>query len=192
MPPTSPKTTATSEAGPSPSWRERLAAYRLLHGLALVVFVFDQITKLWAAKFSGFPLNFYPPWGGHEVIPGFFNLVYVRNPGAAWGVLAGHVELLAVFALFALGGIFFFRHTLGLRSRFMQVSFGLLVGGIAGNLLDRLLFGYVVDFIDVVLPWGYRWPTFNIADSAIVIGCGLYLWASFQEPHPAPAGDAAP
>lgn len=154
--------------------------------IAAVIFVVDQVTKVWTAKLSGYPLNLYPPWGGTEIIPGFLNFVYVRNPGAAWGVLAGHVELLAVFALGALAGIFYFRHTLGLRDRFMQTSFGLLVGGITGNLLDRLLFGYVVDFIDVILPWGYRWPTFNIADSAIVIGCALYLWASFREPHPNP------
>lgn len=160
----------------------RVAHYRLLHALAVGVFAFDQGTKLWVARYSGYPVNFYPPWGGVEVIPGFFNLVHVRNPGAAWGVLAGHVELLAIFALVALGGIYFFRHTLGLRERFMQVSFGLLVGGIAGNLLDRLLFGYVIDFLDFILPWGYRWPTFNVADSAIVVGCAMYVWASFREP----------
>ena len=94
-------------------------------------------------------------------------------------MLAGRSALLALLALGTLGAIYFWRHSLGLRQPLAQVSFGLLCGGIVGNLVDRLAHGHVIDFID--LHFGsYIYPTFNVADSGICIGVILYLWLSLR------------
>jgi signal peptidase II len=90
--------------------------------------------------------------------------------------------LLAALAVLTLAGIYFWRHALGLRGTAARVSFGLLCGGIVGNLIDRLLHGHVIDFID--LHFGnYIYPTFNIADSGICVGVLLYLWQNLREPN---------
>lgn len=110
-----------------------------------------------------------------RVIPGFFDLTYVRNPGAAFGFLAGSpgvwrsiffitVSIVALTVIVAL--------VRTAHDRLPLLAFALIGGGAVGNLIDRVRFGEVVDFID----WYYRtyhWPTFNIADSAITIGVGL-------------------
>lgn len=96
-------------------------------------------------------------------------------------MFSGQSVFLAILAAATLLAIFFWRHALGLRTRLSQIAFGLLCGGIAGNLIDRLLHGHVIDFID--LHFGsYIYPTFNVADSAICIGVALYLWQSLRHP----------
>jgi signal peptidase II len=83
--------------------------------------------------------------------------------------------------LVTLAAIVIWRHALGLRERRSQWCFGLLCGGIVGNVIDRLAYGHVVDFID--LHFGsYVYPTFNVADSGICVGVGFYLWYSLREP----------
>lgn len=149
----------------------------LLTGVGLLLA--DQISKLWILYGSGFTHGLYPPYGGRVVIPGFFNLVYATNYGAAWGVLSGHVHWLIVFACIALGAILYFRHALELRQPLHQVCFGLITGGIVGNTIDRLWHGRVIDFFDFDL-WIYRWPTFNFADCGIVVGTLLYLALSLR------------
>ncbi len=120
------------------------------------------------------PLGSYWPYGGIEIVPGFFYLAHVVNEGAAWGILKGFHYGFIVLAIAALGGIYYFRHSLLLYKKPSQIAFGLLCGGILGNLCDRLRWGFVVDFLDFHLP-GYRWPAFNIADSAITVGVVLYI-----------------
>ncbi len=158
----------------------RLLAYRRLWVIALVVLAADQATK--AAIVEQLP---FPTYGeGHgaiTVVRNFFYLVHVGNTGAAWSMFTGQSFLLAVFALFTLGAIFFWRHALALRERRSQLAFGLLCGGIVGNVIDRLAYGHVVDFID--LHFGsYVYPTFNVADSGICVGVAFYLWHSLREP----------
>jgi signal peptidase II len=156
----------------------RLLAYRLLLILAIVVFALDQLTKEWIAARLPFPT--YGEFSGAiTVIKGFFYLVHVGNTGAAWSMFAGQSVLLAVLAAATLVAIAFWRHSLGLRYRLPQICFGLLCGGIAGNLVDRLRHGHVIDFID--LHFGsYVYPTFNVADSGICVGVILYLWQSLR------------
>lgn len=160
---------------------ERLLAYRLLLGLALGVFVADQLTKSWIA--ARLPFGTYGEAGGAiRVVRGFFYLVHQGNTGAAWSLFTGRSVVLAVLAAATLIAIFFWRRALGLRDRTTQVCFGLLCGGIAGNLTDRLIHGHVIDFID--LHFGsYIYPTFNVADSGICIGVILYLWQSIRTPN---------
>ena len=136
---------------------------------ASIVFL-DQLTKY--AVVRRFRLHESVP-----VIPGFFDLTYVRNPGAAFGFLAGaHGAWRSVFFItistVALAVILaLVRQT---SDRLQLIAFALIGGGAVGNLIDRVRFGEVVDFID----WYYRtfhWPTFNIADAAISIGVVLLV-----------------
>lgn len=158
--------------------------YRLLLILLVVVFGLDQATKAWIN--AKLPLGSYGPYAGIEVIPGFFNLVHVGNTGAAWSLLAGRSAWLAGLALVTLAAIYLWRRQLGLKERPGQLCFGLLCGGIAGNLIDRVWHGHVIDFLDFHFG-SYIYPTFNIADSGIVVGVAGYLFWSLRQPAP-PAG----
>ena len=165
-----------------PPLAARLHAYRLLLGLALAVFAADQATKLWiAARVPFNPLHAHG--GGNDIllVRGFAYLIHVGNTGAAWSMFSGRSVMLALLAAATLAAIYFWRRALGLRERTAQVCFGLLCGGIVGNLVDRLLHGHVIDFID--LHFGnYIYPTFNVADSGICVGVILYLMQSLREP----------
>jgi signal peptidase II len=164
---------------------QRILAYRWLLVLALGVFVLDQVTKFLIVV--NLPTGTYGPPHHIEIIRGFFNLVHVGNTGAAWSLFTGKSTTLAVLALTTLVAIFFWRRSLGLRLLPVQISFGLLCGGIVGNLLDRLVYGHVIDFLDFHFG-SYVFPTFNVADSGICVGVGIYLLYSFQNPAPTPAG----
>ena len=112
---------------------------------------------------------------GHKNLLEF---TYITNPGAAWSMLSDYPEALTVLALTALLAILFFRNALELYKPAHQLIFGLITGGVAGNLGDRLFRkpAEVVDFIDFFLPViNYDYPVFNIADSAIFIGAFSYM-----------------
>jgi signal peptidase II len=151
-------------------------------GLAVLVVIVDQLTKLWI-------MNNFGLHAQQNIIPGFFNLVYVTNTGAAFGFLAGDKSWLRqVFfvgvAIVALGVIVFAYGHLKRQGRLFVYALGLIAGGAVGNLIDRLRFGSVVDFLDFYLG-SYHWPAFNAADSAITIGVALFLlgtlWQHFKE-----------
>jgi signal peptidase II len=148
-------------------------------GLGAVVLAADQASKAWIASRLAF--GAYGPGESIVVIPRFFFLVHVGNTGAAWSLFSGRSLVLAALAAATLLAIFFWRRALGLRSVATQVGFGLLCGGIAGNLTDRIARGHVVDFIDLHFG-GYVYPTFNIADSGICVGVGLYILQSLRTP----------
>ncbi len=161
-------------------FRIRFRKYALFWKLAAATFFVDQLTKLLVIALLPPMMREMPGYDPAStpiaVVPGFFNLVHVGNFGAAWGLLSGQKIFLTLFALAALAAIFKFRRQLELERRPVQLAFGLLVGGIFGNLLDRLWHGYVVDFLDFTLPLiGYRWPAFNAADCGIVVGVGIFL-----------------
>ncbi|MDE3084583.1 MAG: signal peptidase II [Verrucomicrobiota bacterium] len=157
----------------------RILAYRLLLLIVAGVFVLDQVTKTWIH--ARLPFGTYGEPFAIPVVPGFFYLVHVGNTGAAWSLFSGKSTVLAVLAVVTLLAIFLWRKQLGLRQTQAQISFGLLCGGILGNLVDRLIHGHVIDFLDFHFG-SYIYPTFNIADSAICIGVGLYVLHSLREP----------
>jgi signal peptidase II len=171
---------ASASAPPPSPLLQRILGYRLLWLIGLGVFAADQLTKLWIA--NRLPFGTYGEgFGAIRVIKGFFYLVHVGNTGAAWSMFSGQSYLLAALALATLVAIYFWRNALGLRGTLAQVCFGLLCGGIVGNLLDRVVHGHVIDFID--LHFGtYTYPTFNVADSGICVGVILYLWQSLRAP----------
>ena len=171
--------TASSVSAPAP-WLSRLLAYRRLLVIAAIVLIADQLTKLAIVAHLPFP-TYGEGHGAITVIRDFFYIVHVGNTGAAWSMFSGQSVLLAIFALVTLAAIVIWRHALGLRERRSQLCFGLLCGGIVGNVIDRLAYGHVVDFID--LHFGsYVYPTFNVADSGICVGVVFYLWHSLREP----------
>lgn len=114
-----------------------------------------------------------------ELLPGFLNLRHVRNTGAAWGLLAGRRLLLILFSLLMLILILRRRDTLFQGRRSGRAALVLLVSGIVGNLIDRVRLGYVVDFLDIHRG-SWHFPAFNVADSAICLGIGLYLLGHFR------------
>ncbi|MFA5257338.1 MAG: signal peptidase II [Opitutales bacterium] len=158
----------------------RILNYRILFYVLILVVAADQASKHWVASVSGLEPGAYPPYGGIEVIPGFFSLVYSTNTGAAWGMLTGFGALLALLGVAAIAAVFFMRRHLELNRLPMQLVFGLICGGIIGNLIDRIRIGHVIDFLDFQLGF-YRWPTFNVADSAMVVGVGTYVLLSFLD-----------
>lgn len=150
---------------------------RRIATVALGLFAFDQVTK--AAVLSRIPY-------AHErtVIDGFFKLVHWGNTGAAWSLFRGYNDLLALVAILALVLLWWYRHHFELQTAGGQVAFGAVLGGIAGNLLDRLRVGHVVDFL--YFYWPRRdgteigFPAFNVADSAICLGVGTLFWLSWR------------
>lgn len=155
----------------------RISRYNALILCVLGIFAFDQLTKLLVVENIHFGTYVQPE--PIPVLEGFFYLVHIGNTGAAWGMFQGLGLILALFAVVTIVMIFFFRRMLSLHLISMQLTFGLLIGGILGNLYDRVTIGHVVDFIDIHLPF-YRWPAFNIADSAICVGVFLYIFLSFK------------
>ncbi len=112
-----------------------------------------------------------------SIVPHFFSLTYVKNRGIAFSMLEGNLLFVIFLSLMIIGGIFFF-------IRFKKLSwsesfcYALIVGGAIGNLLDRVIYGYVIDFFDFTL-FGYEMAIFNVADIFIVLGVFLLLFMDF-------------
>lgn len=144
----------------------------------LLVVCLDQLTKLWVVRV----FDLYESW---VIIPGFFNFTYLTNTGAAFGILAGHPawwrQLFFIgVALVALIAIFFLHKKIAAENRWYTVSLALIAGGAVGNLIDRVRLGAVTDFLDVYYS-NHHWPAFNLADSAITVGVGIFLVVNFLQ-----------
>jgi len=151
---------------------------RTLVSVPLTVVALDQVTKFWVAGrmqlFESFP-----------VVPGYFHITYVRNPGAAFGLFAEahgvlRMSLLIGVSLLAVGllTVFFLRSPHA--DRLSRLAAVLVMGGAIGNLIDRLRVGEVIDFLDVFVG-RHHWPAFNLADSAITIGIGLFVLCAWRD-----------
>lgn len=143
----------------------------LLFFISFVVLLLDQLTKQ--------AVRSHLVYGeSRPVIDGFFNLVYVRNDGAAWNLLSGHSLILILISVGVLLFLFFYRHSFLTKGRFDQIILGLMMGGIAGNLIGRIRFGWVTDFLDFEFGT-YHYPSFNVADSAICVAVGIYIISQY-------------
>ena len=139
----------------------------------LAVVGLDQASKLWIVHHFGL-------YDSQVVIPGFFNLTYLTNNGAAFSILAGQPALWrqAFFigaALVALVLLVIARRSYGRQSTWYNLALALIAGGAIGNLIDRVRLGHVIDFLDFYLGSSH-WPAFNIADSAITVGVLLFVF----------------
>ncbi len=136
--------------------------------IGLVTLVIDQLSKVWIRATLSFSESLFDI--------GFFRITHVSNTGAAFGIFPGQSLFLTILALIGGAGLVllaFFSHRLSfLNNRLNKLVIGLVLGGTVGNLLDRLRFGYVTDFIDFKF-----WPAFNIADSAITIGVIIFAYS---------------
>jgi signal peptidase II len=153
-----------------------MSRYKLLLAAVAIIVPLDQLTKFYID--SRFRLHESVP-----VLENFFHITYVRNPGAAFGILADSAIRIPFFItvtlLAALGILWYLRH-LSARQRLLQFSLSIIFAGALGNLIDRIRFGEVVDFLD--FHWyEHHWPAFNVADSAITVGVGLMLLDLFFE-----------
>lgn len=138
-----------------------------LLAVAGVILVADQLTKM--AVIATIPFGGRVPVVGEVV-----QLWHVRNTGAAFSLFEGGLLLFVVVTILALGMVAYFHRAFVGRSRWLQVILGLVLGGALGNFLDRVRYGYVTDFLSVGIG-DLRWPTFNVADSAVVCGIGLLV-----------------
>ena len=147
--------------------------YTIFSLTLIIVLLLDQVTKIFIN--SSFVL-----YESLNIIPGLFNITYIRNPGAAFGFLADAdpmfrsiffiaVSIVAVAIIVVV--------ILKIKADELLSTFGLslILGGALGNLIDRIRLGEVIDFLDFYLG-SYHWPAFNLADSAISIGAGLLIW----------------
>lgn len=149
---------------------------KLLYLITLIVVIGgDQFTKHLIS--SSMQLG-----QSQKIIDNFFYFTYAHNTGVAWGMLAGHLWLFIIVALIsAVLMIIFFKRT---RKEEILTRFGLVLtfAGMIGNLVDRIVLGYVRDFIDVII-FNYNFPIFNIADVAVVIGVALIIIEIIFEEH---------
>lgn len=131
-------------------------------------FILDRLTKIWAID----------TLVSHDItiIKNYFDLSYLENKGAAFGILQNQRILLAIITLIFIIGIIVFVLKFKPKSLFFKISIMLIISGACGNLYDRLIYGYVVDFILIHYKNVYYYPTFNVADILVVIGTILLLF----------------
>ncbi len=139
--------------------------------IGLICLIVDQISKLLIV--SNYSVN-----KSKEIISSFFSITYVKNTGAAWGMFSNGTLILAIISLVFLYFFIDFILKSDKISKLNVFSYGLIIGGIVGNLIDRLARGYVVDFLDFKI-FSYDFPVFNIADTFIVVGIILLIIESF-------------
>ena len=133
----------------------------------LVIVIGDQVTKIIVDHTLSLG-------GSYAIIDNFFYFTYAHNTGAAWGMLAGKISLFLIVSVVAAIGIIYYFMKSASYQKLTRFGLVLVFGGLIGNLIDRLAFGYVRDFIDFII-FGYNFPIFNVADMAITIGMALVI-----------------
>lgn len=147
-----------------------LNSKKLITFLAFFILLSDQVSK-WLV------INSMTLRESHYVFP-FFNIVMVKNNGITFGMLRGLIPSAALILISVIVMIFVF--IWASRNRYYMLPAALIISGAIGNIIDRIIHGAVIDFLDFHLC-GYHWPAFNIADSAIVIGAAILFFISFGE-----------
>ena len=139
--------------------------------LTIIFLIIDIISKLVVSSL----MNVYD---SIVIIKNFFCITYVRNTGAAWSIFEGRVLGIIVVSLIIISFIVYYISKQKVKSKLEKIGYSLILGGALGNLLDRIIYGYVIDFLDFNI-FGYDYPIFNLADSFIFVGVILliiYTW----------------
>lgn len=146
--------------------------------ITAVVLAIDQLTKYMVST------RFTEDSPGTDVIPGFFKISYTENPGIAFGMLnQENVRwILVAVSVIAILVVVYYMARAASSSRLLMLSLALLAAGIAGNLIDRIRLGRVIDFIELYYK-SFHWPVFNVADTAITIGAALMAIELFIAPQ---------
>ncbi|MEE8580326.1 MAG: signal peptidase II [Myxococcota bacterium] len=144
----------------------------------LIALGLDRLSKQWIVAHFDYGER-------SAVIPGLLDLTYVRNPGGAFSFFAdGPLELRLLFfigtTLVAIALLLVFFRRLEPEARLSAAALGTILGGAVGNLIDRIVYDGVIDFLDVYLWGGFTWPTFNVADSCIVVGVAFLIAETFS------------
>jgi len=147
--------------------------------MALVTFAADQLSKAWVRE----NLALYESWAPIPALARYFTFTHVTNTGIAFGLFREWGSILVAVAVVVIAFLLLYTHQLATARWPIQIAMGLQLGGAFGNLIDRIRFGFVTDFLDFKF-----WPVFNLADSAIVVGMVLLLalmgWEERAQPHP--------
>lgn len=127
---------------------------------SLFVLLGDQLLKNWVT-------NNFKVFDSHPAVPGLFDWFYIQNDGAGWGMLSGRLGLFVLITIPVLIYLFYLIHKNRQREWYVHITYGLLLGGTLGNLVDRLRLGYVIDMFRLTF---IDFPIFNLADSSLTIG----------------------
>lgn len=141
--------------------------------IALICIFIDQIVKYLMQSMISLMSEV-------TVIPNFFLLTNVRNYGAAWSILDGNRSFFILMAFFCLAVLYVFFIRKQDLTKIETIGYGLLIGGIIGNLIDRMFLGYVVDYLSFYI-FHYHYPVFNIADICIVVSVGFIFYSLWKE-----------
>ena len=141
--------------------------YSLIFSAAFLVILIDQISKFIIRNSMHLSQSI-------PVVKNIFHITYIQNLGAGFGILQQQTLFLILVSAIVVSVILFYSKRIGKKDRLLQIIAGIVLGGTVGNLIDRIIYGYVIDFLDFRI-----WPVFNIADSAVTIGVILliaYYW----------------
>lgn len=141
--------------------------------IILLGLIVDRLTKWWALKDLA---------NGNDVIvlPDFFSFSYLENRGAAFGIFQNKLVLLVIVTICVLMGLVYYLIKYKPKSKLLRISFAMIICGAIGNLIDRISYNYVVDFI-LVHYKEHRFPTFNVADICVVVGTVLLAFCIIKE-----------
>lgn len=143
----------------------------LYYIIAAIIIAIDQFTKWIIVK----KMELYEQI---PIIENFFYFTSHRNKGAAWGILQDQMVFFYIITAIVIIGIIFYMEKYALDNKLLAISLSFILGGAIGNFIDRLFYQEVVDFLDFII-FGYDYPIFNIADSALVVGVILVVIATF-------------
>jgi len=150
--------------------------YKIFAATATVSLILDQLTKIYID--TAFQLH-----ESVEVIKNFFHITYVRNPGAAFGILSDssiRIPFFIAVSIIASLAILWYQRKVDIADHWQNTALGLIFSGAVGNLIDRVRLGEVIDFLDA--HWyQHHWPAFNVADSAICVGVALMFLCTWRE-----------
>ncbi|NOX62427.1 MAG: signal peptidase II [Chloroflexi bacterium] len=138
-------------------------------GVAGLAFGLDRWSKLWVLE----NMELYGEFAPIPALAPYFMFFRTTNTGVAFGLFRNGGAIFTVIAAFAVAAIFIYSFRLQKATWLTSLSLGLMLGGAAGNLVDRLIYGHVIDFLDFGIPNLFRWATFNLADAAVVTGVFL-------------------
>lgn len=141
--------------------------------ISFFIFIIDLILKQLV-------MNFIDYNSINTIIPDFFYLTYVKNTGGAWSILSGNIYLLLLISLMFLTYLIYYLNKKSIFSKLEFISYSLLIGGLIGNLFDRIVYSGVIDYIGFILI-NYNFPVFNLADICIVISVFMLLYIEFRK-----------
>ena len=146
--------------------------------IGIILIVIDQISKVWAVNTLAAGNGAVPGTESIEIWKNVFHLQYTANRGGAWGILSGKQGILILItSIIIIGMLFFIRHLPKTKwGDFSKIAFILVISGAVGNLIDRVLLGYVRDFFYFIL---IDFPIFNVADVLVVVGMGMLILSMF-------------